>query len=132
MENGLSGGPFGYRGTRFDLRPRNHDPRGLPRGEGGGTNSLTLRVSGTPGTGFSGSYTTAAGSQNVEGTLGRSPTDYELSGKGAAGANIVSANAQRRGTNGGALKVEISKDGQAVQSQETNGASNTASVTYSL
>jgi len=56
---------------------------------------------------------------------------YELSGKGVAEVNVVSANVQRRGTNGGALEVEILKDGQVVQLQETNGASNTASGTYS-
>ncbi|MDQ3304143.1 MAG: hypothetical protein M3518_12450 [Actinomycetota bacterium] len=57
--------------------------------------------------------------------------DYEMSGKGVAEVNVVSANVQRRGTNGGALEVEISKAGQVVQLQETNGASNTASGTYS-
>jgi hypothetical protein len=97
---------------------------------GGATDSVVLRISGQPGVKFSGNYTTPKGSQNLGGTLGRTPTDYELGGKGVAGLNVVTANVQQRGTNG-TLKVEILKNGQVVQSRETNAANNTVSVTYS-
>jgi hypothetical protein len=97
---------------------------------GGATNSVVLRISGTPGVQFSGNYTTAQGSQDFSGTLGTAPTDYKLGGEGVAGMSVVTVNVQKQGTYG-SLKVEILKDGQVVQSAETNAASNAVSVTYS-
>ena len=98
---------------------------------GGATDSVVLRISGTPGVTFSGNYTTPNGSQNLSGTLGRTPTDYELGGEGVAGVNVVTANVQKRGGTNGNLKVEILKNGQVVQSRETNAANTTVSVIYS-
>ena len=97
---------------------------------GGATGSLVLRISGTPGVGFSGNYTTPEGSQNFSGTLGAAPTDYELGGEGIAGFNVVTANVQAQETSG-TLKVEILKNGRVVQSAETSATNNTVSVTYS-
>ncbi len=97
---------------------------------GGDAGSLVLRISGTPGVGFSGNYTTPEGSQNLSGTLGAAPTDYELGGEGIAGFNVVTANVQAQGTSG-TLKVEILENGQVVQSAETSAANNTVSLTYS-
>jgi hypothetical protein len=91
---------------------------------------LVLRISGTPGVEFSGNYTTPQGSQNFSGTLGTTPTDYNLGGEGVAGLNVVTANVQKQGM-GGTLRVEILKNGQVVQSAETNATNNTVSVTYS-
>ena len=99
---------------------------------GGATDSVVLRISGTPGVRFSGNYTTPRGPQSLSGTLGRTPTDYELGGEGVAGVNVVTANVQKRGGTNGNLKVEILKNGQVVQSRETNAANHTVSVTYSL
>lgn len=106
---------------------------GLAGGSGGGgaAGSLVLRVSGTAGTPFSGSYTTTtSGTQNVSGTVGATPTDYDLSGGGVAGVNVVSVNLQRGGTVG-ALKAEILENGQVAQAQETNAANSAVSLTYS-
>ncbi len=97
---------------------------------GGTTGSLVLRISGTPGVGFSGNYTTPQGSQNFSGTLGAAPTDYELGGEGIAGFNVVTVNVQKQGTSG-TLKVEILENGQVVQSAETSATNNTVSLTYS-
>ena len=97
----------------------------------GATNSFVLRISGTPGLQFSGNYTTPQGSQDISGTLGTTPTDYKLGGEGVAGMSVVTANVQKQGTYG-TLKVEILKDGQIVQSGETNATSNAVSVTSSL
>jgi hypothetical protein len=97
---------------------------------GGAADSLVLRISGTPGVEFSGNYTTPQGSQNFSGTLGTTPTDYELAGEGVAGLNVVTANVQKQGTIG-TLKVEILENGQVVRSAETNVANSTVSVTYS-
>jgi hypothetical protein len=98
---------------------------------GGATNSVVLRISGTPGVQFSGNYTTPQGSQDISGTLGSTPRDYKLGGDGVAGMSVVTANVQKQGTYG-TLKVEILKDGQAVQSAETNATNNAVSVTASL
>src|SRR5918999_516063 len=65
---------------------------------GGDADSLVLRISGTPGVQFSGNYTTPRGSQNFSGTLGATPTDYELGGEGIAGFNVVTVNVQKQGT----------------------------------
>jgi hypothetical protein len=97
---------------------------------GGAADSLVLRISGTPGVQVSGNYTTPQGSQNFSGTLGAAPTDYELGGEGVAGLNVVTANVQKQGM-GGTLRVEILKNGQVVQSAETNATTNAASLTYS-
>ena len=97
---------------------------------GGAADSLVLRISGTPGVEFGGNYTTPQGSQNVSGTLGTTPMDYELGGEGVAGLNLVTVNVQKQGV-GGTLKVEILKNGQVVQSAETNAATNTVSLSYS-
>ncbi len=96
----------------------------------GTTGSLVLRISGTSGVEFSGDYTTPQGSQNLSGTLGTTPTDYELGGEGIAGLNVVTANVQKQGM-GGTLRVEILENGQVVQSAETNATTNAVSVTYS-
>ena len=97
---------------------------------GGAADSLVLRISGTLGGRFSGNYTTPQGSQNFSGTLGTTPTDYELGGEGIAGLNVVTANVQKAGM-GGTLRVEILKDDQVVQSAETNATNNAVSLTYS-
>ena len=98
---------------------------------GGATNSLVLRISGTPGLQFSGNYTTPQGSQDISGTLTTTPTEYKLGGQEVAGMSVLTANVQKQGTYG-ALKVEILKDGQVVQSAETNATNNAVSVTYTL
>src|SRR5215213_2337643 len=98
---------------------------------GGAKNSVVLRISGTPGVQFSGNYTTPQGSQDISGTLRAAPTDYKLGGEGVAGMSVVTANVQKQGTYG-SLKVEILKDGQVVQSAETNATSNAVSVTSAL
>jgi hypothetical protein len=97
---------------------------------GGTAGSLVLRISGTPGVEFSGDYTTPQGSRNFSGTLGSTPTDYELGGEAIAGVNVVTANVQKQGTYG-TLKVEILEDGQVVQSAQTTAANSPVSVTYS-
>lgn len=97
---------------------------------GGATSPVVLRISGTSGTQFSGNYTTSDGTQNLSGTLGTTPMDYKIGGDGAAGVNVVTVNVQKQGTTG-TLKVEILKDGQAIQSGETNATNNTVSLTFS-
>jgi hypothetical protein len=96
----------------------------------GSADSLVLQISGTPGAEFSGNYTTPQGSQNFSGTLGTTSTNYNLGGEGVAGLNVITVHVQKQGM-GGTLKVEILKNGQVVQSAETNAANSPVSVTYS-
>ena len=96
----------------------------------GSAGSLVLRISGTAGVQFSGNYTTPQGSQNISGTLGSTPTDYEIGGEGIAGLSLVTVNVQKQGV-GGTLRVEILKNGQVVQSAEPNATNNAVSLTYS-
>ena len=97
---------------------------------GGNPGSLVLRISGTPGVEFSGNYTTPQGSRNISGTLGTTPTDYELGGEAIGGVNVISVNVQKQGTYG-TLKVEALKNGQVIQSAETSATSNAVSLTFS-
>ncbi len=97
---------------------------------GGDAGSLVLRISGTPGVEFSGNYTTPQGSQNFSGTLGSTPTDYNLGDEGLAGMNVISANVQKQDTYG-TLKVEILENGRVVQSAQTTTANSPVSVTHS-
>jgi hypothetical protein len=89
-----------------------------------------LRISGTQGVEFSGNYTTPQSSHNFSGTLGTTPTDYELGDEGIAGLNVVTANVQKQGVSG-TLKLKILKNGRVVQSGETNAANYAVSLTYS-
>src|ERR671911_1187660 len=67
---------------------------------GGATNSVVLRISGTPGVQFSGNYTMPQGSQDISGTLGSAPTDYKLGGEDVAVVSVVTVNVQNQGTYG--------------------------------
>lgn len=103
------------------------DPAGGSSGEAG---SLVLRLSGTPGVAFSGDYTTPSGTQNISGTLGATPVDYDISGDGVAGVNVVTVNVRVQGMTG-SLKAELLDNGQVVQSQETNATTGAVSLTHS-
>ena len=75
--------------------------------------TFTIRVTGTPGLEFHGSYIVIgpglAESQRVH---GRTPQDYIVSGR------MVSTTFQKRFTDG-TLRVEIIKHGEVVRSSET-------------
>ena len=47
---------------------------------GGTADSVVLRISGTPGVGFTGTYTWPNGSQTFKSIVGSTPTGYELRG----------------------------------------------------
>ena len=116
MVNALSGTPTG--GSAGDAP------------SGGAADSLVLRISGTPGVEFRGNYTTPQCAQSFSGTLGTTPTDYELGGEGVAGLKLVTVNVQKQGM-GGTLRAEILENGEVVQSAETTSTKNAISLTYS-
>lgn len=89
---------------------------------GFGSSVFTLRVTGTPGTRFSGSYMTftarGSKSQSVEGTV---PEEYQLKG------SIISCAFQKQ-EEFGILRVEIIKDGKVINQSETSAAYGVVSV----
>ncbi len=92
---------------------------------------MVVRLSGTPGTGFSGVYRgPVEGRTTVEGTLGANPTDYEAKVEdGTSGG--VSAAFEKTGSDAGTLKLEILADGEVVAERETSEGAGTVAASWS-
>jgi hypothetical protein len=90
---------------------------------------VVVRVSGTPGTAYSGTYGTYEGMQAVDGTLEAQPTDYaQKIGSGVFG--VVSAMFQKTQPGAGTLKVQIlENDGTVTVENETSEEFGTVNVT---
>lgn len=88
-----------------------------------GDSAFVIKVSGTIGLEFSGSYlvVTASGQSTSKSVDGIVPTEYSVTG------NIVSGVFQKQ-TEEGNLKVEIIKGGQVIASSETTAAYGVVSV----
>jgi hypothetical protein len=85
---------------------------------------VTVRVTGTQGIPFSGSYGTAGGSMSsVEGVV---PADYTLEPERF---DSVSATMQKRGAEG-ELTVQILSDGEVLEEQSTTASYGVASVSH--
>ncbi len=89
----------------------------------GGDNDYIIKVSGTTGLNFSGSYMTVTSNGNstsktVDGTV---PTQYSVRG------TIVSVVFQKK-TEGGYLKVEVLRGGKVINSSDTTAAYGVVSV----
>jgi hypothetical protein len=94
---------------------------------------VLVRISGTQGVQYSGSYGTPQGQRTVDGTLGVEPDEYDVEGveTGAFEFDVVTANFQKRSQGPEALRVEIVSGGEVVAAQETTAAFGVASVTWS-
>jgi len=81
------------------------------------SSDYTVKVSGTPGLGFSGSYmvVTASGKSESKSVDGKVPQTYQLSG------SIVSVSFQKK-SESGVLEVQILKDGRVVSASDTSAA----------
>jgi hypothetical protein len=90
---------------------------------------VVVRVSGTPGTAYSGTYGTYERMQAANGTLEAQPTDYEQKiGSGVFG--VVSAMFQKTQPGAGTLKVQIlENDGTVTVENETSEEFGTVNVT---
>jgi hypothetical protein len=101
---------------------RDDGTTGVGRIASGGNSSYVVRVEGSPGLSFSGSYMgiTGGGSQqqSVDGTV---PASYTVSG------SIVSATFQKQSENG-ALTVSIEMNGHIVQKSSTSASYGVVSV----
>lgn len=100
----------------------------LALGCSGGSGSIlssdfTIRVTGTPGTTFTGTYMAmqADGTSNSHSVEGTTPTEYTVK------ANTVSVVFQKK-AEAGTLRVEVLKGGQVVSESETTAAFGIAQV----
>jgi hypothetical protein len=91
--------------------------------------NVVVRVSGTPGTTYSGSYGTFQSAQSVDDTLGVEPADYEIEGSISDILAVVFRKSQP--TDEETLKVEILVDGEVVAEDETSEEIGVINVTWS-
>ena len=91
---------------------------------------VVVRVSGTPGTAYSGTYGTVADVQAVDdATVGTEPTDYEVGTVGSAGDRL-NASFSKIDPGSETLEVEILVDGQAIARGETSAEMGVATASW--
>jgi len=91
--------------------------------------NVVVRVSGTPGTAYSGSYGSFQNAQSVNDTLGVEPVDYEIESSVSDILAVVFRKTQP--ADEGTLKVEILVDGEVVAEDETSEEIDVINVTWS-
>ena len=97
-----------------------------------GPATATVRISGTQGVIYFGSYgSTAAGRKSVEGTLGAEPIDDEVPLEQTAFETLSVSLHKRASSPPGRLRVQIIADGEVAKDQETEAESGDVSVDYS-
>lgn len=99
-------------------------------GNSKGNGPVVVRVSGTSGLAYSGSYGSVSGGQrSVDGTVGGGRDRYEVSLRNG-GFDSVSATFQKKEPQG-SLEVEIIQNTRTVARQETNAQYGVVSVSWS-
>jgi hypothetical protein len=97
--------------------------------EAAGAENVVVRVSGTPGAAYSGSYGTAREVRNVSATtLGAEPTDYEVEVEAEAG--VLNATFKKTQPGREILQVEIVVDGEIVTRSETSAELGSVTVNW--
>ena len=97
--------------------------------EAAGAENVVVRVSGTPGTAYSGSYGTAREVRNVSATtLGAEPTDYEVEVEAEGG--VLNATFKKTQPGREILQVEIVVDGEIVTRSETSAELGSVTVNW--
>jgi hypothetical protein len=91
--------------------------------------NVVVRVSGTPGTAYSGSYGTFQSAQAVDGALGVEPADYEI--EGSVSDILAAVFRKTQPTDEGTLRVEILVDSEVVAEDETSEEIGVINVTWS-
>ena len=91
---------------------------------------VVVRVSGTPGTAYSGTYGTTTEVQAVDdATVETEPTDYEVGGVGGAGDRLNTSFSKTE-PGGETLEVEIVVDGEPVARGETSAELGVATASW--
>jgi hypothetical protein len=91
--------------------------------------NVVVRVSGTPGTAYSGSYGTFQGAQAVDDTLRIEPADYEI--EGSVSDILAAVFRKTQPADEGTLRVEILVEGKVVAEDETSEEIGVINVTWS-
>jgi hypothetical protein len=90
---------------------------GEPTGKAQG--NVVVRVSGTQGVGYEGTYNTREEIQTVDGTVGTEPTDYDANVEGLEDATLTAV-FRKTEPGGGTLKVGILSDDQVIAESATS------------
>ncbi len=91
---------------------------------------VMVRVSGTPGTAYSGTYGTTTEVQAVDdATVGTEPTDYEVGAIGSV-SDRLNTSFSKTNPGGETLEVEILVDGEAVARGETSAELGVATASW--
>jgi hypothetical protein len=97
--------------------------------EGAAVENVVVRVSGTPGTVYSGSYGTFQSAQTVDDTLGFEPADYEI--ENSVSDILAAVFRKTQPADEGTLRVEILVEGKVVAEDETSEEIGVINVTWS-
>ncbi len=98
-----------------------------------GEETIIVRVSGTQGVRYSGTYGRVGNSRSVSGVLGAEPVDYPIEGvkTGAFDYDYVDAFFSKDNARPGTIRVELIRDGRVVNESETSAQYGSASVSWS-
>ena len=97
--------------------------------------SVIVRVSGTKGIGYEGTIgTSKTGQKSIDGTLGTTSDDYELTLDTSSGStDIVTAEVGKRALDNsrpGTLSVDLVAGGQVVREQDSSSETGVVTLTY--
>lgn len=96
---------------------------------GGAPNNVVVRVSGTQGTAYEGSYSTSSEVQTVDGTVGAEPTDYDANVEDVDKSTLTAV-FRKTQAGGGTLKVGIVSDGENIAESATSAEFGEVSVKW--
>ena len=118
------------RGEAPVTQPENSGAPKPPAEEGGERDNVTVRLSGTPGTVFAGSYGNLDESTYEEGVL-EEPLEFEVDVRDN-GFDVVSASFVKPQPDEGSIKVEVLVDGEVVTESTTDIQYGALNVTWSF
>lgn len=94
--------------------------------------STVVRVSGTPGTAYSGAYGTIEEGQTVDdAVLEDEPTDYEVKAEGGVLDAVAAVFRKTQSDDAGLLRIEILVDDEVVAEDETSAEFGVVNVSWS-
>jgi hypothetical protein len=92
--------------------------------------NVVVRVSGTPGTAYQGSYSTSSEVQTVDGTVGDEPTDYDANVKDVDKSTLTAVFRKTQSGDEGTLQVGIVSDGEVIAESATSAELGEVSVKW--
>ncbi len=92
---------------------------------------VVVRVSGTPGTVYSGAYGTIEEGQSVDAVVEAETTDYEVKAEGGVRDAVAAAFRKTQSDDEGTLRAEILIDDEVVDEEETSVEFGVVNVSWS-